>query len=104
MTRGMLVCAGVNGFNLGRYWETEGPQHTLYIPGPRLNNVSKNGVRPYNVLLVIGKLRRTDKSHFERTELVVLELHNASASNNFTLQGACRIFKKSAECEGIRFR
>jgi len=26
----------VNGQNLGRYWETAGPQHTLYVPGPFL--------------------------------------------------------------------
>ena len=28
-------CAFLNGFNLGRYWET-GPQKRLYIPGPLL--------------------------------------------------------------------
>ncbi|MEC0091774.1 glycoside hydrolase family 35 protein [Paenibacillus macquariensis] len=28
--------AYINGFNLGRYWETVGPQKTLYIPGPLL--------------------------------------------------------------------
>lgn len=26
----------VNGHNLGRYWETAGPQHTLYLPAPFL--------------------------------------------------------------------
>jgi len=26
----------VNGFNLGRYWEQQGPQHTLYLPAPLL--------------------------------------------------------------------
>lgn len=26
----------VNGFNLGRYWESKGPQHTLYVPAPVL--------------------------------------------------------------------
>ncbi|KYG34794.1 glycoside hydrolase family 35 protein [Alkalihalobacillus trypoxylicola] len=26
----------INGFNLGRYWEKKGPQHTLYAPGPYL--------------------------------------------------------------------
>lgn len=26
----------VNGFNLGRYWEDKGPQHTMYVPGPIL--------------------------------------------------------------------
>lgn len=35
----------VNGFNLGRYWSTVGPQQTLYLPGPLLqtgdNTVSR---------------------------------------------------------------
>ncbi|HHU19885.1 MAG TPA: beta-galactosidase [Bacilli bacterium] len=26
----------INGFNLGRYWQTAGPQKTLYLPGPLL--------------------------------------------------------------------
>lgn len=26
----------VNGFNIGRYWSTVGPQQTLYLPGPLL--------------------------------------------------------------------
>ena len=26
----------VNGYNLGRYWEAEGPQHALYLPAPLL--------------------------------------------------------------------
>jgi hypothetical protein len=26
----------VNGFNLGRFWEAEGPQHALYLPAPLL--------------------------------------------------------------------
>jgi len=26
----------INGFNIGRYWEQQGPQHTLYLPGPLL--------------------------------------------------------------------
>ena len=26
----------VNGFNLGRYWQTQGPQRTLYLPAPLL--------------------------------------------------------------------
>ena len=28
--------AWVNGANLGRFWETEGPQHALYVPAPFL--------------------------------------------------------------------
>ncbi|GGD12967.1 glycoside hydrolase family 35 protein [Pontibacillus salipaludis] len=30
----------VNGFNLGRYWQTEGPQQRLYVPGPLLREGS----------------------------------------------------------------
>ena len=26
----------VNGFPLGRYWESQGPQHTLFVPAPVL--------------------------------------------------------------------
>lgn len=26
----------INGFNLGRYWNTAGPQQRLYLPGPLL--------------------------------------------------------------------
>lgn len=28
----------VNGFNLGRFWEPEGPQHSLYVPAPYLRS------------------------------------------------------------------
>ena len=28
--------AYINGFNLGRYWPTKGPQITLYVPAPIL--------------------------------------------------------------------
>ena len=28
----------VNGHNLGRYWATAGPQHTLYVPAPFLRS------------------------------------------------------------------
>jgi beta-galactosidase len=46
--------AWVNGFALGRHWEVRGPQQALYVPGP---------------LVQRGE-----------NELVVLELHNASAN------------------------
>jgi beta-galactosidase len=45
--------AWLNGFNLGRYWEAKGPQHTLYVPAPLL----KKG----------------------RNELVILELHGTTS-------------------------
>ena len=84
----------MNGFNLGRYWETEGPQHTLYIPGPRLNNVSKNGATHF-----FGRPGRELENLIRNVlaELVVLELHNASASKNFTLQGAAQTLASSSE-------
>lgn len=44
----------VNGHNLGRYWETAGPQHALYCPAPFL----KTGAN----------------------EVIVLDLHGAGAS------------------------
>ena len=28
----------VNGYNLGRFWEAEGPQHALYLPAPLLRS------------------------------------------------------------------
>lgn len=34
---GIKGCVWVNGFNIGRYWD-QGPQKTLYIPGPLLKN------------------------------------------------------------------
>ena len=53
--------AWINGFNLGRYWESLGPQKTLYIPAPRLQKGAN--------------------------ELVVLEMHSGSASLNFSFLG-----------------
>ena len=34
--------AWVNGFNLGWYWPTKGPQMTLYVPGPVLREGSND--------------------------------------------------------------
>jgi hypothetical protein len=48
----------MNGFNLGRYWEMAGPQHALFVPAPLL----KEG----------------------ENDVIVLELHNASASSLFS--------------------
>lgn len=45
----------VNGKNLGRYWETAGPQHTLYLPGPFL--------------------------HAGQNEVIVLDLHGSPAQS-----------------------
>eukprot|EP00931_Biecheleriopsis_adriatica_P115647 TRINITY_DN91414_c0_g1_i1.p1 TRINITY_DN91414_c0_g1~~TRINITY_DN91414_c0_g1_i1.p1 ORF type:complete len:666 (-),score=75.36 TRINITY_DN91414_c0_g1_i1:451-2388(-) len=44
----------VNGENLGRYWETAGPQHTLYLPAPFL--------------------------HMGRNEVIILDLHRSPAA------------------------
>jgi len=55
----------INGFNLGRYWDTVGPQHALFVPAP----LFKDG----------------------ENEVIVLQLHNASAfgalNNKATLDG-----------------
>jgi len=45
----------INGFNLGRYWESAGPQHALFVPAP---------------LLQEGE-----------NEVIVLELHNVSPTS-----------------------
>lgn len=34
----------INGFNLGRYWPSRGPQVTLYVPGSILSNAVPNNV------------------------------------------------------------
>ena len=41
----------VNGHNLGRYWETRGPQHTLYVPAPYL----KKGANEVVILDLDGR-------------------------------------------------
>ncbi len=46
--------AFINGFNLGRYWNTAGPQKTLYIPAPVLK-VGKNEL----VILELDKTTST---------------------------------------------
>lgn len=38
-TKGVVF---VNGFNIGRYWNTAGPQKTLYIPAPLLKSGENN--------------------------------------------------------------
>ncbi|SDJ97222.1 glycoside hydrolase family 35 protein [Sediminibacillus albus] len=42
----------INGFNLGRYWNTAGPQQRLYLPGPLLKEKDNE--------LVILELEHTD--------------------------------------------
>lgn len=34
----------INGFNLGRYWPTRGPQVTLYVPANILSTAAPNNV------------------------------------------------------------
>uniref|UniRef100_A0A1B6HET1 Beta-galactosidase n=2 Tax=Homalodisca liturata TaxID=320908 RepID=A0A1B6HET1_9HEMI len=48
----------VNGHNLGRYWPVEGPQVTLYLPGPYLFQYPD-----YNTILVL----ELEKIHPDRT-------------------------------------
>ena len=38
-TKGVVF---INGFNIGRYWNTAGPQKTLYIPAPLLRSGKNN--------------------------------------------------------------
>jgi len=59
----------VNGWNLGRYWETAGPQHTLYLPGPFLRS--------------------------GENEIIVLDLHGSSATSLVSV-AAPRFFSNSA--------
>jgi hypothetical protein len=35
LTKGLIW---VNGYNIGRFWATQGPQYTLYVPAPFLNS------------------------------------------------------------------
>jgi len=46
----------INGFNLGRYWE-QGPQATLYLPGPLLKKGSNE--------IIVFELHHTDKASIE---------------------------------------
>ncbi|MEK6992131.1 beta-galactosidase family protein [Paenibacillus sp. FSL K6-1566] len=46
----------INGFNLGRYWE-QGPQATLYLPGPLLKKGSNE--------VIVFELHHTDKASIE---------------------------------------
>lgn len=41
LTKGLMW---VNGFNLGRYWESEGPQHAFFAPAPYLKSGSNEVV------------------------------------------------------------
>ena len=41
--------AFVNGFNIGRYWPTRGPQMTLYVPGSLLNSNDTNEIVLFEV-------------------------------------------------------
>ena len=50
----------VNGFNLGRYWNTAGPQKTLYLPGPLLHAGENE--------LVILELDGTDRLEITLTD------------------------------------
>ena len=45
--------AYLNGFNLGRYWPTKGPQITLYVPAPILK------ASPANNTLILFELDYT---------------------------------------------
>ncbi|QNK60278.1 beta-galactosidase [Paenibacillus sp. PAMC21692] len=50
----------INGFNIGRYWE-QGPQKTLYVPGPLLRQGANE--------IVVLELHGTDKPDIELIDL-----------------------------------
>ncbi|WP_431801210.1 glycoside hydrolase family 35 protein [Halobacillus andaensis] len=64
----------INGFNLGRYWNTSGPQQRLYLPGPLLKEKGNE--------LVILELEQT------RTQEVQLLKHHKLNSENLTVKGS----------------
>ena len=53
-------CVFVNGFHLGRYWNEQGPQKTLYLPAPFLR-------RGENSLIVL-ELEKTDREWITLTD------------------------------------
>ena len=55
-TKGVVY---VNGFNLGRYWNTRGPQKTLYLPGVLLKDENE---------IVVLELEHCDKPVVEITD------------------------------------
>ncbi|WP_306417015.1 glycoside hydrolase family 35 protein [Halobacillus sp. Marseille-P3879] len=64
----------INGFNLGRYWNTAGPQQRLYLPGPLLKEKGNE--------LVILELEQTC------TQEVQLLKHHKLNSENLTVKGS----------------
>lgn len=62
----------VNGFNLGRYWESQGPQHAFYVPA---------------AVLQVGA-----------NDVVVLELFNASAAAVVVFRDAPEYLPPGAPC------
>lgn len=54
----------INGFNLGRYWNTAGPQKTLYLPAPLLN-VGKNEI-------MVLELERCEKKQIQLIDYEIL--------------------------------
>ncbi|MBM7553877.1 hypothetical protein JOC33_002790 [Thalassobacillus pellis] len=55
----------VNGFNLGRYWNTAGPQQRLYLPGPLLKEKGNE--------LVVLELEHTMTNEVELLDRHMLE-------------------------------
>lgn len=60
-TKGIVY---INGFMLGRYWNTAGPQRTLYLPGPLLRE-GRNEI----VVLELEKADRQEITLTDREEL-----------------------------------
>ena len=58
----------INGWNLGRFWEREGPQHSLYVPGPLLKS-GENEVLVFSVDPLRGVARRGGRLQVNRRHL-----------------------------------
>ena len=56
----------MNGFPLGWYWPTKGPQNTLYIPGPLLHAGSNEIIILESEKDLSGQLTGDSSSHDDR--------------------------------------
>lgn len=55
--------AFINGFNLGRYWPTVGPQKTLYIPAPLIKpNCKENEIILFELEMPGSSIQLVDKA------------------------------------------
>lgn len=64
----------INGFNLGRYWNSAGPQQTLYLPGPLLKEKNNE--------LVVLELEHTKTDNVELLDEPKLSKWDEVDANN----------------------